>query len=126
MLGGFAVKSVTDGAKGYVDYANVRSFAVWTDLHTNGARWQPGIFGGFGKNLGAGETVTGPHYVRGFNIDYAYRVSPRLAFSVQKLRIAGEVEYTVAAYGKTNSSGSVFDSKEVGNIRLLLGIFYFF
>jgi hypothetical protein len=126
MLGGYTVKSVTDATKGFVDYANVRSFAVWTDMHTNGTRWQPGIFGGFGKNLGAGETVTGPHYVRGVNIDYAYRVSPRLAFSVQKLRIAGEVEYTVAAYGKTDSTGSVFDAKEVGNLRFLLGIFYFF
>jgi len=126
MLGGYAVKSVTDAARGFVDYANVRSFAVWGDFHTNGKIWQPGIFGGFGKNLGVGEPVTGPYYARGTNIDYAYRVSPRLVFNVQKLRIAGEVEYTVAAYGKTNTSGYVYDSKEIGNVRFLLGVFYFF
>jgi hypothetical protein len=126
MLGGFAVRSVTDSAKGFVNYANVRSFAVWGEFHTNGTKWQPGVFGGFTKNLGVGEDVTGPYFARGTNISYAYRISPRLVFNVQKFRIAGEVEYTVAAYGKTDKSGFVKDSKQVGNARLLLGFFYFF
>ena len=140
MLGGYAVKSVTDGAKNSVDYANIRSFAAWTEFHTNAQRWQPGLFLGYTKNLGTGEpdfsssnqmgikpvVVTGPYYARGSNIDYAYRISPRLVFNTNKLRLAAEVEYTAAAYGKTNEKGFVYNAKEVANLRLLLGVYYFF
>lgn len=131
MLGGFAVKSVTDLARNAVDYANIRSFATWTDIHTNGVRWQPGLLLAYGKNLGAGEVISGEvskgtYWARGYNIDYAYRISPRLVFNVNKFRIGGEVEYTVAAYGKTNNKGFVYDTKEIGNIRFLIGVFYFF
>ncbi|MBM3404253.1 MAG: hypothetical protein FJY10_05130 [Bacteroidetes bacterium] len=127
MLGGYVVKSVTDAARNYVDYANVRSFATWLDVHTNGARWQPGILLAYGKNLGVGENVIGPYYTRGRDIDYLYRISPRLVVNAGKFRIAGEVEYTVAAYGKAVSTkGYVSDTKEIGNLRALIGVFYFF
>jgi hypothetical protein len=126
MLGGYAVKSVTDVAKNTENYANIRSFAVWTEIHTNSLRWQPGLFLAYGKNLGAVEVVKGPYYARGSNINYAYRISPRLVFNVNKVRLAGEVEYTVAAYGKANEKGYVNDTKEIGNLRFLIGIYYFF
>ena len=126
MLGGYAVKSVTDATRNFVDYANISSFSAWTEFHTNATRWQPGLFLAYGKNLGAGEPVTGPYYTRGKDIDYAYRISPRLVFNVNKLRLAGEIEYTAAAYGKTNDSGYVSGTKEVGNVRFLLGVYYFF
>jgi hypothetical protein len=130
------VKSVTDPKRNFVDYANISSFSGWAEIHTNAQRWQPGLFLGYSKNLGAtdagnplstsSEIVTGPYYARGANIDYIYRVSPRLVFNANKLRLAGEVEYTVAAYGKTNEKGMVYNAKEVANLRLLLGVFYFF
>ncbi|MBC8314625.1 MAG: hypothetical protein ISR57_04510 [Bacteroidales bacterium] len=136
MLGGYAVKRITDSAKGYVDYANVRSCAVWGEIHTNGKHWQTGIFGGFTKNLGAGVTLydknndpTDPEYlmyVRGADIDYVWRVSPRLVYNIQKLRIAAEFEYTVAGYGTTTPKGYVSNPKAVGNVRALLAFFYFF
>jgi len=126
MLGGYAVKSITDAAKGFVEYANVRSFAIWGEFHTNSPRWRPGIFAAFSKNLGVGEVVTGPYYARGSNIDYLWRVSPRLEFNVQRLRFAGEIEYTVAGYGTTTSKGYVSDPEPVGNLRCLLAVFYFF
>lgn len=126
MLGGYAVKSITEPEKGFVDYANVRSFSSWAEFHTNAQKLQPGLFLAYGKNLGVGETVIGPYYARGSNIDYAYRVSPRLVYNVNKLRLAGELEYTVAAYGKTTLQGYVSDAKEIGNLRILLGMYYFF
>jgi hypothetical protein len=126
MLGGYAVKSVTDVSKNIVDYANIRSLAAWAEFHTNAVRWQPGLFLAYGKNLGAGEVVKGPYYARGSNIDYAYRISPRLVFNANKFRLAGEVEYTVAAYGKTNEKGYVNNTKEIGNVRFLIGVYYFF
>jgi len=126
MLGGYAVKSVTDAARGLVDYVNIRSFATWAEFHTNAIKWQPGIFIAYGKNLGAGETVKGPYYARGSNIDYAYRISPRLVFNSHNFRLAGELEYTAAAYGTTNEKGYVSNASEVGNLRFLLGVYYFF
>ncbi len=126
MLGGYAVRSVTDSLRNFMDYTNIRSFAAWAEFHTNSPRWQPGLFIAYGKNLGAGDVITGPSYTRGGNIDYAYRISPRLIFNIYKLRLAGELEYTAAAYGKTNEKGFVYDAQEVGNLRILLGIYYFF
>ncbi len=126
MLGGYVVKSVTDPTRGFVDYANIRSFAAWAEFHTNAIRWQPGLFIAYGKNLGAGEMVKGPYYTRGGNIDYAYRISPRLIFNANRFRLAGELEYTVAAYGTTNEKGFVSNPCEVGNLRFLIGVYYFF
>jgi hypothetical protein len=126
MIGGYTVKSVTDPLKGTVDYAAITTSSLWVDVKTNGTTWQTGIFGGFSKNLGAGTDVTGPFYSRGANIDYLYRVAPRLILTVKKLKIASEIDYTVAAYGTTNGKGSVSDSKEVGNVRFLLAVFYYF
>ncbi|MEI7492815.1 MAG: hypothetical protein WCK92_15545 [Bacteroidota bacterium] len=126
MLGGYVVNSVTDPTRGFVNYANVRSFAAWAEFHTNATRWQPGLFVAYGKNLGVGEEVKGPYYTRGGNIDYAYRISPRLVFNAGKLRLAGELEYTAAGYGSTNEKGYVYNTTEVANLRLLLGVYYFF
>ena len=126
MIGGYAVKSTIDPVRGFVDYAPISTGSFWIDIKGNGLKWQPGIYGGFSKNLGAGTEVTGPYYSRGANIDYLYRIAPRMALQINKLKIATEIDYTVAAYGNTNSKGSVSDSKEVGNLRLLLTVFYYF
>lgn len=126
MVGGYAVKSITDTVRGFVDYANIRSFAVWGEFHTNGKKWQTGIFVAYGKNLGAGEVIIGPAYARGSNIDYLYRISPRILFNVGKFRFATELEYTVAAYGTVSDKGFVLNPKEVGNLRVLMGVYYFF
>ncbi|MEI6433457.1 MAG: hypothetical protein WCP32_01335 [Bacteroidota bacterium] len=126
MIGGYAVKSVTDPTKGTVDYAQIATGSVWGEFKTNGAKWQTGIYGGYSKNLGAGTDVTGPFYSRGANIDYLYRITPRLILTVKKLKIGGEIDYTVAAYGATNKNGSVSNSKEIGNLRLLIGVYYYF
>ena len=126
MIGGYVVQSVTDPARGFVEYANVRSYAAWAEFHTNSQKLQPGLFIAYCKNLGVGEAVTGPYYARGSNIDYAYRISPRLIYNVNKLRLAGELEYTVAAYGATTAKGFVTNPKEIGNLRILLGVYYYF
>lgn len=126
MLGGYAVKEKTDPLKDFQDYEPVNTLSVWGDLHTNGKKWQVGLFGGYSANMGADVQLAGPYYSRGSNIDYLYRISPRFIYNTGKFRIAPEVDYTVAAYGKTGSKGEVEDSKEVGNWRFLLGVYYFF
>jgi len=126
MIGGYAVKSITDSVHNFVDYADVSTLSVWADVATNGKTWQVALFGGFSRNLGAGTKVTGPFYSRGSNIDYLYRISPRVLLNAGKVRFAAEPEYTVAAYGKITGNGCVTQSKEVGNLRFLVGVYYFF
>ena len=126
LLGGYGVKSVTNSSMGFVDYANINTMAFWADMATNGQHWQFGFFGGYTKNLGASTELKGPFYSRGCNIDYMWRISPRVLLTMSKIRFALETEYTVANYGTITSDARVVDSKPVENLRLLLSAYYFF
>ncbi|MEI7661941.1 MAG: hypothetical protein WCK34_07085 [Bacteroidota bacterium] len=126
MIGGYAVKSVVDPEKGFVDYTSIRTASAWTDFKIIVNKWSPGFFAGFSKNLGAAENFIGPIYSRGANIDYLYRITPRLSLTVKKLKLATELDYTVAAYGTTGKNGTVADSKEIGNFRIMMSLFYNF
>jgi len=79
------------------------------------------------QNLGAGTDISAGGIVgtRG-EIDFIYRISPRLIYNVGKMRFGVELEYTVAAFGTINNEGLVDNSKAVGNLRTLIGVFYFF
>lgn len=131
MLGGYAVKSFTNDSKGFVNYQPLDVISLWTDIHTNGKKLQFGLFAGYIKNNGSSEDIIGPYYARGYsgtsNIDYVYRFSPRVIYNVGKMRFAGEVEYTTAAYGpEVDGKGLIQNPNEVTNIRFLLGVYYFF
>lgn len=123
MLGGYAVyeKSLTTGIE---KYTNTNTYSVWSEL-IYGKDVQFALFGGYTKNDGTDKTVT-TNYARGFNIDYIYRVSPRLIINSGKFRVAGEVEYTSAAYGTPDTFGKVQNSKEVANLRVLGAVYLFF
>ncbi|MCP4552888.1 MAG: hypothetical protein GY834_12795 [Bacteroidetes bacterium] len=128
MLGGYATSTNIDDyvQYDYVEYLPIKNLSLWTDIHTNGKKVLVGLFAGYTKNKGAGESVTGPYYSRGTDIDYVYRIAPRIMFNSGKMRFSGEIEYTTAAYGTTQIDGAVDDSHEVSNLRLLVGVYYFF
>lgn len=127
MIGGYAVESISDPMKDYRNYVPITTASGWLDVHSNGKKWQIGLLAGYAQNLGAGKDIAGPTYQRGADIAYLYRISPRFVYNSGKFRIAPEIEYTVAAYGKTiEADGIVKDTKEIGNIRFLLGFYYFF
>lgn len=126
MIGGYAVTNITDPLKNYLEYTPLSTLSFWTDIHTNGKKVQAGLFAGYSQNLGCGEDIVGDRYVRGSDIDYVYRISPRIIFNSGKMRFAGEVEYTTAAYGAPDTDGTVINSGEVSNLRFLIGVYYFF
>ena len=126
MLGGYAVRDVVDAVRLDWDYTPIDTFSCWTEVQTNGAPWQTGLFVGYSKNLGSRQTIAGANYARGFNIDQLYRVSPRLVYNVGKMRFAGEAELTAASYGTPDAYGKVRDARFVRNLRLLLAAYYFF
>jgi len=141
MLGGYAIEHTSDTALLNYDYRNyttLDNMSFWAEIQTNGTKFQFGLFGGYTKNLASMKNIlnwkeSSSYFGRGRNIDYVYRVSPRVIFNSGKVRLAGEIEYTVAAYaipdenGITyNSLGEIQASEEVANIRLLLAAYYFF
>jgi hypothetical protein len=135
MLGGYAIKYDTnayDLKRNYLNYTTLDNVAGWFEVMTNGAKFQAGLFAGYSYNLGSlnniqNWTKESSYFTRGRNILYCYRISPRVLYNINKVRIALELEYTVAGYGnKINSLGQVSDITPVSNFRTLLGVFYYF
>ncbi len=126
MLGGYAVQSVVDAVRLDWAYTPIDTLSCWTEVQTNGAPWQAGLFAGYSKNLGSRQAISGANFARGFNIGELYRLSPRLVYNVGKMRFAGEVELTAASYGTPDAFGKVLDARFVRNVRLLFAAYYFF
>ncbi|MCX6568702.1 MAG: hypothetical protein NT147_06590 [Candidatus Aminicenantes bacterium] len=126
MLGGYAVRGVVDEVRLDWSYTPIDTLSCWTEVQTNGAPWQAGLFAGYSKNLGSRHSISGANYARGFNIDELYRLSPRLVYNIGKMRFAGEAELTAASYGTPDVFGKVRDARFVRNLRLLFAAYYFF
>lgn len=128
MIGGFAIKEIIDTATGKKEFTNINTLSLWADLHTNGPVFQFGLFGGYSKNMGSNDSVKGTIFARGANIDYIYRVAPRLVYIADKLTFGLESEFTFVMYGKVNGDmkGRVTNGKAVSNIRTLLSVIYNF
>ncbi len=126
MIGGYGqTTAIADPITGEVSYANITTASGWLDIATKGKKVQFGLFGGYAQNLG-GEKDIANYFARSNNIDYLYRVSPRIVFPAGKLTLAIEGEYTVAAYGTNNLDGTVANSSEVANFRGLFSCSYKF
>ena len=137
MMGGFAYKpanELTDLNIDHREYTTLDVTSCWIDIQNNNDKMELGIFAGMAHNLGAKDAVNAC-YARGDDIKYTYRVSPRTVFTSGKMKVGLEAEYTVAAYATQNPSTGelnidshrkVLDAEEIGNLRLLLSIGYFF
>ena len=126
MLGGYAVSSLNVSNQMSYEYSPVKNMSLWTEILTNG-KIQAGLFAGYSRNLGTENDNTGVYYSRGSNINYVYRLAPRMVVNIEKFRISTELEYTAAQYGKTNLNGLVDSNLNlVSNLRLLTAFYYFF
>jgi hypothetical protein len=120
MLGGYAINNM--GSSGSIEYTATKTFSGWTDITIG----KFGLFAGYTMNMGTEDTNNGTYFSRGSNIEYVWRVSPRIVHQVGKVRLAGEVEYTTAAYGVPDADGEVQNSSDVSNLRVLFAAFLFF
>ncbi len=138
MIGGYAVKTV-DPDSDKREYANLNGIAFWNDTDiTYSKSIIPGWFIGIAKNLGARTTIlqnvidTGGNitdrriYGDGTDLNYLFRVAPRILWKINNFTFAAEVEYTRAAYGTINCDGEVIDTDPVGVTRVLASVFYHF
>ncbi|MCX7696930.1 MAG: hypothetical protein N2Z72_04455 [Bacteroidales bacterium] len=128
MIGGYAACDILDTVKNIKKYTSFVTGTIWADFQLNLAKWQLGMYCAYAKNMGTlCDLKTGSKtYVRGQNIDYLYRISPRISYVVDKVMFSSEVEITNAAYGKLQNNGKVTKTHDVSNIRLLLAVFYNF
>lgn len=131
-IGGYAVLYNTyDTLTGTREYTNLNTGTMWTEIYYKGENFIAGLFAGYTLNMGSSDKMdTNFHkFARGSNIEYIYRVAPRLAFVQGRSTIGLEIEYTAAAYGKPeniNDMGEFSASEEVANIRTLLSFIYNF
>jgi len=131
-ISGFAVKDVINEVTGEQSYTPLVNSTVWADIHTNGKKFQAGVFAGMLMNMGTKEAmsdVTNSVYGLGTNIKTLVRVSPRIIFNSGKFRAAMELEYTAASYGDSGSYDVNYvpaSTTDVSNIRVLLSTYYFF
>ena len=89
---------------------------IWLDVEKSTGHWRPGLFMGYAKNMDYGNTAFIHAFGRGHNIEYLWRVQPRLTYTTGKgLSFTGEAEYTYAGY-----------AAPVGNLRLSLSMVYAF
>jgi hypothetical protein len=126
MIGGYAIKEITDFDRREKTYINLNTASVWADITTNGTKFKVGLFSGYSKNLGAAEDFDGTFYGRGANIDHLFRISGRTVFSDGPLSFAFELESTTAAYGTTQDNGRVTNTNNITNLRFLLATIYKF
>ena len=143
-LGGYAYKFLDDDPlntnKDY-QYTTLNSISSWIDIYRNFAQWEFGLFGGFAKNLGSDKMIQdwnnpNAYFVRGRDLDYLYRVSFRIKYTVQKIQFGIEPEYTAATYCNSvnkyglpqKQSDSFPDAimNHVGNLRILLNATLYF
>ena len=128
-ISGFAVKEITNATTGELSYTPLKSMSIWGEIHTNG-KLQFGIFGGYLKNLGTKDPMSHTDnkvYGLGTNINSLFRISPRVSITTGKIRVALEIEYTVAAYGNDfNLNYIPANTIKSANLRTLLAVCYFF
>ena len=89
---------------------------VWLDVEKNTGHWRPGLFLGYASNLDYGNTAFVHCFGRGHDLEYLWRIQPRLTYStLNGLSFTAEAEYTRAGYAEA-----------VGNLRLSLSMVYAF
>ncbi len=125
MLGGFFT---TDSGQ----CSFLKTGSAWLDLYTISAPLSFGLFAGYSTNMGCSSNIDDNNeaFVRGINIADLWRVSPRITYSVHKLRFAFELETTTAMYTdsftETRQPDPQAGDKPVTNIRGLLAAYLFF
>lgn len=117
MLGGYGVKSV-DTKTGKQEYASILNSASWLNV-TYGKKWKPGIFLGYAKNLGTGDSVT-KLYGTGTDVDQLVTAGAELTYNVAHWKFGLEYMLSSAWYGSLNTSnGKIADAHSIRNNRIV-------
>ena len=128
MLGGYA-ETMYDVTTKDIEYLPFSVISAWIDISDNFKQGEWGLFGGFSDNLGLKVPLANEYYTLGGNIDYIWRIAPRIAYVSGKIKIGLELETTAAAYGVLNIGDKEVNSTGVDPVfnarALLFGMYSF-
>ena len=110
---------------GEIQYAPLAASSSWVQVQYGGDL-KFGLFGGYMSNWGAGKDLSVVYAAEDGKIDNMWRVSPNLQYTVGNVNLGVEYELTTVAYGTLQPNGTVSDTHNVGNNRLLLSVMYAF
>jgi hypothetical protein len=129
-ISGFAECNVVNDVTGECAFTPMTNTSFWGEIHSNGQKIQVGLFGGYVKNNGTKKEMSSPGnpvFGMGTNVNSVLRVSPRIIYTINKLKFMGEIEYTAAAYGSNYDLNYVpATTTTVANTRLLLSVMFSF
>ncbi len=117
----------------YLDFAPLAACSSWAQVQYGGAL-KVGLMGGYMENWGAGKNLKNVYAIGGGNIDNMWRVAPNVQYVVGNMNLGVEYELTTVAYANRdqydnpiiNANGTVTDTHNVSNNRLLLSVMYSF
>ncbi len=104
MMSGYGVCDAS-ADDGHWEYTPDQVSSTWASI-SYGKKWQVMLMGGYIKNLGTTEKVTGDYYYtsNGYsNMVSMWRIVPTVAYNVGKFTIALEYNMTSARYGDSSS-----------------------
>jgi hypothetical protein len=130
MLGGYG-RLLEDIGTNNFNYTPMKVYSAWFEaFYEINKPWQVGVFAGISGNLGTEKEVDPTNiYARSKNIKEVMRISPRISYSVQKLKFGLEYLYDLAAYGEegTQDEYNVYDeTTDAVNHRVLFTAAYTF
>ncbi|NBC83842.1 MAG: hypothetical protein GVY19_10755 [Bacteroidetes bacterium] len=126
-IGGFGAKQDPESTDDY-DYANMQTYSIWADMHTNGT-FRLGLMAGYTENLGSAETYfsLGNDYERGEDLKSVYSVSPRISYHKNNFSAGLEYKLTAAAWGTNfDENHRATKTNETMNNRIVFTTTYSF
>ena len=128
LIGGYAV-SKTDATTGRETYTSTQHMNYWLMLQY-GKQIQYGLYTGYVKSLGTVDEVAdvSKFYGRACDMDWMFRVAPRVYYRKGSLQLAGEVEISTASFGTLvpNTCGDIINTKTVTGVKVDLAASVFF
>lgn len=115
-VGGYGI-TATDPVTGEQEYTPLKTSHTWVNV-MYGKKLRGGIFGGYLKNLGASENVSGI-LGTGMNLDQLATVSAELSYNLPNWKFGVEYSYCNAWYGDNDEKGKVINTHSVDNHRVV-------
>ena len=110
---------------GEIQYAPLAASSSWAQVQWGGDL-KFGVMGGYMSNWGAGKDLAVIYAAEGGTIDNMWRIAPNVQYNVGNMNLGVEYELTTVAYGTPQANGTVSDTHNVSNNRLLLSVMYAF
>ena len=124
MFGGYGVTEIDE--YGIISYAPTKGSSIWAEMAVTIDNWCMALFGGYTRNHGAEEKITGPVYALAPDIANYLRISPRLTYKSGNVQVGLEGVYHSAAYGSPDEYYVVQNAKGVDAFRLMTCVAFYF